>query len=341
MLKVYNSNYEFLGLLDTSLKDVYTTETLSTGLKTLCFKAPVKDEYIDFLQEENYIETADYSYIIKEVNYQDNTFMTVYCNANIENITGSIFLVFDCFDKNIAQGYEYCLQHSAGWTINYHSMDQSIITYQTTTVSAYEMITQIAYDYNQELWFDTKNKVLHIYDKMGVNRGVWVSNELRLKKLIKQSSTYDYATVLYPFGKDGLTVASVNNGRQYIENFTYSSKYISKIWKNDEITIPEKLLEAAENYLNEIAVPRASYKVSLNELGTDISIGDDITIIDKLKKIKQVQRVVKICRYPFAPEKDTVEISNLQEDFAKTWVKNQKKLQHDIEYIKGVIAALA
>ena len=109
MLKVYDSNYNFLNLLDTSLKDVYITESLETGTKTLCFKAPIKEEYISCLQEENYIETADYSYIIKEVNYKDNSFMTVYCKANLEDITGTVFMVFDCFDKNISQGYDYCL----------------------------------------------------------------------------------------------------------------------------------------------------------------------------------------------------------------------------------------
>jgi hypothetical protein len=43
------------------------------------------------------------------------------------------------------------------------------------------MLRQIAYDYAQELWFDTKNKVLHIYDKMGQDLGAYYSNELRLK----------------------------------------------------------------------------------------------------------------------------------------------------------------
>jgi hypothetical protein len=36
MIKVYDSNYKFLKLLP-SCRNLYTTETLSTGLKTLCF----------------------------------------------------------------------------------------------------------------------------------------------------------------------------------------------------------------------------------------------------------------------------------------------------------------
>ena len=51
---------------------------------------------------------------------------------------------------------------------------------------------------------------------MGQSLGVFYSNELRLKEVKKYSNTYDYATVLYPFGKDGLTIANVNNGKTYL-----------------------------------------------------------------------------------------------------------------------------
>ena len=66
MIKVYDSNYEFLKLL-SSFQNLHITETLSTGLKTLCFQVPIQDEYLELIQEENYIETSDYSYVIKEI----------------------------------------------------------------------------------------------------------------------------------------------------------------------------------------------------------------------------------------------------------------------------------
>jgi hypothetical protein len=78
MIKIYNTNYEFLKLL-SSCRNIYTTETLSTGLKTLCFQVPSTDEFFDLIQEEFYIETADYAFVIKEIILEDNDFMTVYC----------------------------------------------------------------------------------------------------------------------------------------------------------------------------------------------------------------------------------------------------------------------
>ena len=147
------------------------------------------------------------------------------------------------------------------------------------------MIREIAKLNGQELWFDTKRRVVIVYDKMGVAGRTYYSNELRLKKLRKQSSTYDYATVLIPIGKDGLRIGSVNNGKDYLENFTYSDKYIQKFWVNEDYTVPELLMGAGQDYLDSIAMPRASYKLGLAELG-NVGLGDTVMIVDAIKRVK-------------------------------------------------------
>lgn len=339
MIRVYDTNYEFLNFCDT-YKNIFTTETLNTGLKTLCFQVPCLEHYINLLQEEFYIETEDYDYVIKEVNYDGNDFFTVYASANIEEITGSAFMVFDAFEKSVESAYQYCLQNTS-WSLDYHSSEKSLTTYQTKNTDALTMIRQIAEDYRQELWFDTKNKILHIYDKMGKPLGAYYSNELKLKNLKKQSSTYDYATVLFPIGKDGLTIEHINNGLSFIENFSYSNKYIEKIWVNEDYDVAEHLKAAAEIYLDSIAQPKASYKLKLSDLGASVAIGDEIILVDKLKRIKQKQRVVKIVRHPDTPEQDVIEISNLQEDFARTFINEQKRIYKEIAYVKSLIANLS
>lgn len=123
---------------------------------------------------------------------------------------------------------------------------------------------------------------------MGSNLGVYYSNELRLQLLKKYSNTYDYATVLYPFGKDGLTIANVNNGRNYLENYDYTSKYIQKVWVDETIEVPEILKKKATEYLNEIAQPKASYQLLVSEIGDNVNIGDEITLVDKIKRVRLV-----------------------------------------------------
>lgn len=336
MIKIYDTNHHFLALLDRSLNNIYTTDTLSTGQRALCFEVPCDEAHISLIDEENYVETEDYNYIIKEIKSGNNKYITVFCSADIEQIKGSVFLYFDCYDKNLEQGYAYCLSGTE-WTVSYHSNDRTRITYQEPNVCAYDMIQRIASDYGQEVWFDTKNKVLNVYPKMGSNLGVYYSNELKLQLLKKYSNTYDYATVLYPFGKDGLTITNVNNGRNYLENYDYTSKYIQKVWVDETIEVPEILKKKATEYLNEIAQPKASYQLLVSEIGDNVNIGDEITLVDKIKRVKLVQRVVKIIRYPKAPEKSKIEISNLMPSFYELFLRGNKRTDNDIKYVRALL----
>lgn len=336
MIKVYDSDYKFLKLLP-SCRNIYTTETLSTGLKTLCFQVPCQDMFLDIIQEENYVETADYSYVIKELILEDNDFMTVYCSPNIEQLTGKLFPAFDVLEQSLPQAYTYCLS-LGDWTLDYRSIKLDVVTYQLPRVSGYEMIEMLATENEQDLWFDTKNKTLRVYDRMGSEFGAFYSNELRLKRLTKQSSTYDYFTVLHPIGKNGLTIGIINNNRNFLEDFTYTNKYIERFMIDEDIAAPELLKAKAEKYLAENCMPKASYKLQLSELGKEIGLGDTIQLVDKLKRIKQKQRVVKIVRYPQEPERDNIEISNLQADFARDFVKQQKEMRKELDAIKKQLA---
>ena len=337
MMKVYDTEHQFLSYLTNNIRKVYTTELLETGTKSLCFQIPCEEEYLALVREEYYIETADYEYIVKELVLEENDFFTVYCGPNIEELSGTTFRVFDCFEKNPEQAYTYCLSPVPSWSIEYNSTNATVLTLQTAQVSCLEMIRSVAELNGQELWFDTKNKILRIYDRIGrLVSNVYYSNELSLRKLSKQSSTYDYATVLYPIGKNGLTIASINNGRDFLEDYTYSNKRIEKYWYNDEIEVPERLMGMAQDYLESIAQPNSAYKISLCELG-NVRLGDTITLVDNLKRIRQNKRIIKIIDYPNEPEKSSVEVSNRQVDFARTFVKQQKVLEKELRYIHSII----
>jgi len=134
-----------------------------------------------------------------------------------------------------------------------------------------------------------------------------------------------------------LTISSINNDRDYIEDYTYSNKRIEKYWFNDEIEVPERLMGAAQDYLESIAQPNAAYKINLCELDPTTQLGDTIAIVDNLKRIRQNKRIVKIVDYPFEPERSTVEVSNRQTDFARTFIDKQKVLEKELRYIHSII----
>lgn len=339
MLRIYDTEHNFLKLIDRC-KNPYVTSTLETGLKELVFGLPLTDEYLSLAAEENYVETDDYSYVVKEINMSKNDYIYFYCDANIEDLQFNLISVFDAFDISVQQAMTKAIENT-GWKLEYNSNTATTVEYKLAQTTPYELLKQIKEDYDLEIFYDTKEKVVKVYDYMGGDKGSYFSNELKLKLLNRQGQSYDFATVLYPIGKDGITIGTINNGLNLLENYSYCNKYIPRYWVQDDIEYPEQLKMAAEAYLSYVSSPIVSYSVELSALPAGTALGDNIIIVDKIKRNKQRQRVVKIINYPFAPEKDKVELSNQIVNFADTFVKYNSDYNKQIEYIKKNLTTLS
>ena len=338
MFKIYDSQNNFLKLVEVA-KGTHIDWTLETGLKTLSLKLPLTQEYMQIINYQGYIETSTDRCIIKEINYKYNVTFDVYCKSDIEELKYTLVPIFDVIDVNV----ETALQRVIGgttWTLEYNSDIVNAVEYKLTNSTVYDIIKQIKQDFDLDVLYDTKNKIVKVYTKVGKEKGAYFSNELRLKMLQEQGQTFDYCTVLYPIGKDGLTISSINNGSPYIENFQYTDKYLPMFWIQDDIEQAQELKMKAEAYLAVHSTPIVGYSLRLSELPQEVSIGDEIILVDKIKKIKQKQRIVKIIKYPFEPQKDKVEISNRLVNFADTMAHYNTNYDKQIAYIKNNIAEL-
>lgn len=340
MIKIYDTDSKFISIIDIC-KDMRVTKSLEEGTQSLYFRLPLLEQYLNIVQEEYYVETADYRYIIKEVLLDESDFFSVYCSADLEDLKMNIIPTYDVIDKNIQMAiYDILDTIGNSWGLDYSSSLKDKVEYHLPQQTPYELIRQIQADYRLEVFFDTKAKRIKVYDKMGADRGVAFMNELYLKKLVRQGQSYDFATIVYPIGKDGLTIGTVNNGKNTISNFSYCNKHLTTYWINEDIKYPEQLKAAAEAYLATVSTPIVSYSVELSSLPPNLALGDTIVLIDKIKKIKQQQRVVKIIRYPYTPEKDKVELSNEIVDFTKTYTKFNSDYRKTIAYVKNNLKTL-
>ena len=248
--------------------------------------------------------------------------------------------VYDVIGTNIQGAFEAAINATTEWKLDYQSTYQNQVEYHMLHQTPYEVIKMLKEDWGVEVFFDTKEKMVRVYNHMGGNRGMYFSNELRLQLLKKQSQSYDFTTVLYPVGKDNLSIADINNGSSIIENFQYCDKYLPKYYIQNDITEAQQLKMMAEAYLAYYSAPITGYALSLSGLPQDVQLGDDIILVDKIKRTKQKQRIKKIYRYPFEPEKDKVELSNAIVNFADTLTKFQTNTDRQIEYIKNNLAIL-
>ena len=69
------------------------------------------------------------------------------------------------------------------WTLEYNSDIVNAVEYKLTNSTVYDIITQIKQDFDLDVLYDTKNKIVKVYTKVGKEKGAYFSNELRLKML--------------------------------------------------------------------------------------------------------------------------------------------------------------
>lgn len=121
-----------------------------------------------------------------------------------------------------------------------------------------------------------------------------------------------------PYGKDGLTIETVNSGKIYLENHQYSSKKKRCIWKDERYTIADSLKEDAAAKLADMSKPYVSYSADIVDLSRNsqkysilqYEIGDTVTLIDHVTGEKEKQRIVSVKIYPEAPEKNSCTLAN-------------------------------
>lgn len=76
----------------------------------------------------------------------------------------------------------------------------------------------------------------------------------------------ELVTRIYPVGAENLTISSVNDGKDYVENHTYTPRVISKIWKDERYTIASHLMAAAQEMVDSLCTPEISWEVSIRDL---------------------------------------------------------------------------
>ncbi|MBQ7860352.1 MAG: phage tail protein [Faecalibacterium sp.] len=152
--------------------------------------------------------------------------------------------------------------------------------------------------------------------------GAYFTDELNLTARPQfKGKAKDFYTRLYAVGKDGMTFASINNGKNYVDCDDYDPyRVISRYWKDERYTDPESLLAAAKVAVNKASVPERSYECSVNDLAKvdpekyaylGISMYQAVTLIDRKQNKRLRHQVARYRRWPHHPEKNVVTLSTV------------------------------
>lgn len=295
--------------------DLCIESVLELDDRTLSFSAPYRN-IRNAVVNEGYIETRTDRYVVKEIEKNTEGTAKVVAQLDLESLEGKVFREFRSEEQTIKSALQLAFA-GTGWAIGVCEVNKKR-TLSMSNVSALEVLKQALKTYRAEIKVNSKFQIISIYNAIGSDKGSYFANQLNLKSLTVQSTSYDFYTEIEPYGKDGLTIEAVNSGKTYLENHQYSSKVKRCIWKDERYTVPESLKEDAEAKLADMSKPYVSYSADVIDLAKcsekyrilEYGIGDIITLIDDITDTREKQRIVGMKIYPDAPEKNSCTLAN-------------------------------
>lgn len=96
-----------------------------------------------------------------------------------------------------------------------------------------------------DLIFDNANKLVNLLTFSGTDSGALFCYRKNMKSIQRLIDTTSLITRLYAVGADGMTFASINDGKPYVEDFTYTSEIRIKTLDCSNFTNPYQMLEFA------------------------------------------------------------------------------------------------
>ncbi len=250
----------------------------------------LKDDAIDFTRDENnklwakvmaiekwYEFNASYvePYICNDPTVEFPADLTVTIVGGGDNLSGGLY------PTGTAAHALYAILQGSGWTMGTVDVD-GIRDLEAEKASRLELIKMIQETWGGYLVWDSVNKTVSLRDanKWQPYTGFQVRYKKNLKHITRTQSN-KLVTKLYPFGHDDLDIATVNDGKKYITNHSYTSREYVDIYKNQDIYDQQELLEKATAELELICRPRYLYRVKLVDLRTlpeysheDFTLGD-------------------------------------------------------------------
>lgn len=327
MLKLYDKQNNYIKTI-AEYRELQIIEELNKGYKVAQFELPYS---VGLVQEEQKIEYNDYIYVVKEVNMEENDTYEVFCkpyfgsllSKHIDSITGYSYAIDICLDEALAE---------TDWTYILEDEIVGVYTVKLERMSCLDAVAALKELFNVDLAFDTKNKIIHVYNTRGKKKeNIFFFNETTLRVCKVQSNTYDLITRLIPLGKDGTTISMVN-GSLWIEDYTYTNECIVGYWTAGNVDNADDLLELAKHKLQDICKPKTTYKINLVAFDDKLNVGDSIRIIDEIKGVDRIERISKIVWYPNKQEESYIELGNpitSFDDIFKTMQEAQKIVNKD------------
>lgn len=217
---------------------------------------------------------------------------------------------------------------------NWQVIDQTGMATQKTveldSATPLEIIEAVCEQFAIAVRYDNVGKYITLVNPEAYTAtSAYFTDELNLKSLATTVTTDNYATRLYAYGAEGLSFADINGGKAYVDapDLQPGTPVISAYWQEDVYTDAAQLLEAARKRVAELAVPVASYELSVIDLAKtrpeeygelEVHLYDKVPLLDRQSGQRTVHQVVEYTEYPNFPDRNELVLSTQPQRIQRT-----------------------
>lgn len=298
--------------------DDYCVRQLANGLDEVIFEIPVYDPVYAMLQEEEQItDRGGQRYLVKQID-AGATSAKVICQLDLDAWRQTLYVGYNSGSKSCLDIIEAVAP--SGWTV----IDQALYSRRRTIKGDYtplEICQTCCSVFKVYIRWDNKLRTVRIIPQtIGEPVGSFATRELNLREINYKGKSTDFATRIYPYGKDGLTIqgATIDGATYpyaYIDDHSYSDKIISVYWKDERYTVVQNLFDDAKARLAQMAKPVRSYDCAIVDLKAtnpdkygplNFGLFTVALLVDDTKGTSVNYQVIERREYPYYPERNEV-----------------------------------
>lgn len=290
------------------------------GCDEMSFYLETKHKQYPLMQEEAIIRTDQNEYLIKKVDDEK-----IDCRLNFDFLKQRTYLNYKSETQSLTSVLEAHMP--SGWTIEGASVSTIRRTIEFDTCTDYDVIYECQKVYSVKfVWKILERRLIVFKPELMPSTGEYVTTELNLVALSFKGESTSFATRLYAYGKDGMTLEDAivdghRYGKAYVDNNDYCDKIVCAIWKDERYTIPENLYEATVEKLAAMAAPVRSYECKVRDLAKQdarytfltFSMHRKLTLIDVDRGIRVEHQIVEYDEWPDDENQNTVTLSCVQD----------------------------
>ena len=254
------------------------------GKDTLEFCLDTSHEQYPLLHEECKLIAGDNEWLIKKIDDD-----RIEAAIDFDFLKSGIHIHYESASRNLREVLEDHLP--SGWIIEGANVSTITRTITFDYCTDYDVIMQCMDTYSVcFMWKTREHKLIVVAPNDIGASNEYVTSELNLRAVSYRGSTEDFATRLYAYGADGLTledavVTGHRYGLTYVEDKTYSSKTVCAYWSDERYTDPDNLYAAAVKKIAEISRPVRSYECDVVDLAQIILCTANNNIMTMLNKV--------------------------------------------------------